>query len=76
MAPQHVPVTGGLPRRVDLVQIGPIFHGQRSVNGQALSGRSDATPGSLRTAGEIVFSPSISGTAESSMCVYGWYGGA
>ena len=57
-------------------QIGPTFHGQRSANGHALGGRDEETPGSLRTAGEIAFSPSISGTAERSMWVYGWYGGA
>ena len=50
-------------------QTGPTFQGQRSANGHALAGRYDDTPGSLRTAGEIVLSPSISGTAESSMCV-------
>ena len=53
-------------------QIGPTFHGQRSANGHALGGREEAAPGSPRTAAETGFSPSISGTAESSMCVYGW----
>ena len=57
-------------------QIGPTFHGQRSANGHALAGRDEASPGSVRTAAETTFSLSISGTAERSMWVYGWYGGA